>query len=1084
MQRRPSWSAFLVCFCLLLLAAPAFAGSDSLARCDSLLAENQFAAAESCLRSALAEVDSLGEGNSLFAGEVLARLLRAHLSAGGRLDPSCPQLVERLLLLTRSLKGPEHPDTVAAMLLSGQVAERFGNYVAARGNYEQVLAARSAAGWPEDADLAKCLIFLANAKARLGDMAGLDDLYEKALAVVTETEGPETLLVTKVLANYAIYKKRMGDLVGAGELYDRTLKIQIRLNGEDHLDVARTYYNLGNLMVEKGDYPAARADYLKSLDIRERILGPDSSDVARSLTGLALLEKRAADLLQAREYAERAVAIQQRLLPPLHPVTAEALATLATIRSDLGDLESAREILEDVLPAYEKAFGPNNLQGGQIMAEMGLLRQLAGDWPGALEDYRRAEIIYEASDPENDRVAGLLSVHALLLADMGRTREARAMATRSLARREEQLEPTHPARGRSLATLGRCLWQEGNLVGADSLLCRSLGILGPIQEDHFPAYLAARFDLARVRRSRGAISGALDLALAVECGRREALRLTVRGLPERLALIHVDRWPNGLDLAVTMATESQLPPPAIGRIWTEIIRSRALVLDAMAWRCRMTYGPADASTDTLLAALARATRELAGLLVGGPQDASREDLKDQSRDLRRQREQIEQELWLQHPSVLDAARAETVTLAEVAAVLPKDAALVGFFRFERHLRAVVTDTLSDSGKFTDPAYAAFVLSVGRQDPVLVDLGPAQEIDRLVRVWRDEAGSGRQVPGRDAATASAACRRAGIALRQRIWDPLGPHLQGAGTVQIVPDGSLNLVNFDALPSGEDRFLIDENQKIVPLGIERDLVDRPATRPVPGELLAFGAPDFSGSLAPFEFAPLPASADEVGAITALWREWRSGPADDGSVLALLGTEASEAAFKKLAPGFRALHVATHGFYLADGFPRPLPGQRGVGGLKVVGGVDGGNDFQANPMLRSGLVLTSDESPTRVGGEDGILTAAEISVLDLGGVDWVVLSACESGMGEILAGEGVFGLRRAFRIAGAKDLVISLWPLGDDLIRDWMLQLYQAHFSGRLDLVSATREASWAVLASRRGAGLDTHPQTWAGFIACGD
>jgi CHAT domain-containing protein len=299
-------------------------------------------------------------------------------------------------------------------------------------------------------------------------------------------------------------------------------------------------------------------------------------------------------------------------------------------------------------------------------------------------------------------------------------------------------------------------------------------------------------------------------------------------------------------------------------------------------------------------------------------------------------------------------------------------------------------------------------------------------------------------------------------------------------------------------------------------------------VAGELLALGAPDFAadcrtltvtGRPAPDEvlavpaepvpegsangdhdardrlaFSPLPAAAQEVAAIVALWHEVRSAPTatvaasaePDDRTLRLVGRAANEAAFKHFAPEYRALHVATHGFFCDRQVDELVPGRRGVGGLVPAAGSSSLLAGGENPMLLTGLALAGANAgaATEPGSEDGLLTAAEIAALDLSGVDWVVLSACESGVGVTQAGEGVLGLRRAFRIAGARTLVISLWPLGDDDMRDWMLRLYEEHLTAGLDLPRATWSASRTILAERRAAGLDTHPHTWAGFIACGD
>ncbi|NTV03752.1 tetratricopeptide repeat protein, partial [bacterium] len=468
---------------------------------------------------------------------------------------------------------------------------------------------------PDDVELANCLIAFANVRARLGDYDGLGALYERALTIATATTGPRSALAAKVLTNHAIFKKITGDYAAARELHERTLGIQIGLHGEQHPDVARTYYNLGNLLVETGEYGVALDHYRTSLAIREKTLGPDSADTARSLTALALAEKHLADFLPALEHAERAVTILRGQSLERHPQSADALTALASIQSDLGDLDAARASLEQALTIYERAYGPDHLRVGQVIGELGMLGQLAGDLPASLASYRRARGIYEAIDPDHDRVAGILNVEAALLAEMGQLREARDLAARSVANRERALSPDHPALGWSLATLGRCLWLGGETARAQTVLLRALAILGPSRGEVHPIYLAARYDLACVRRLRGATDVALDLALTVERGRRESVRATMSGLPERLALIYASRWPNGLDLAVDIATTGAAATPAITAVWEDLLKSRALVLDEMALRQRTVAASGATVADSLQQALAAATRELAGALV-------------------------------------------------------------------------------------------------------------------------------------------------------------------------------------------------------------------------------------------------------------------------------------------------------------------------------------------------------------------------------------------------------------------------------------------------------------------------------------
>jgi CHAT domain-containing protein len=176
-----------------------------------------------------------------------------------------------------------------------------------------------------------------------------------------------------------------------------------------------------------------------------------------------------------------------------------------------------------------------------------------------------------------------------------------------------------------------------------------------------------------------------------------------------------------------------------------------------------------------------------------------------------------------------------------------------------------------------------------------------------------------------------------------------------------------------------------------------------------------------------------------------------------------------------------VATHGFFLTDACqPAGGPSTRGVGGLT------GERPRQAeNPLLLSGLALAgANRRAVAPDEDDGILTAEEVAALDLSGVEWAVLSACDTGVGEVKAGEGVFGLRRAFQIAGARSIIMSLWSVEDQSTRAWMRALYAARFERNRSTADAVHEASAALLRDRRSKGLGTHPFYWAAFVAAGD
>jgi CHAT domain-containing protein len=206
---------------------------------------------------------------------------------------------------------------------------------------------------------------------------------------------------------------------------------------------------------------------------------------------------------------------------------------------------------------------------------------------------------------------------------------------------------------------------------------------------------------------------------------------------------------------------------------------------------------------------------------------------------------------------------------------------------------------------------------------------------------------------------------------------------------------------------------------------------------------------------------------------------------AAIELTGARATKFAFEAAAPRQRVLHLATHGFFLGDRC-ESASGTRGIGLMGEPGGGASAVMSGDNPLLLSGLALAGANRRESVGtgGDDGILTAEEISALDLSGTEWAVLSACETGVGEVRSGEGVLGLRRAFQVAGARTLIMSLWEVEDTSARQWMRSLYEARLERGAGTAEAVREANLAMLDERRRRRQSTHPFFWGGFVAAGD
>ena len=225
----------------------------------------------------------------------------------------------------------------------------------------------------------------------------------------------------------------------------------------------------------------------------------------------------------------------------------------------------------------------------------------------------------------------------------------------------------------------------------------------------------------------------------------------------------------------------------------------------------------------------------------------------------------------------------------------------------------------------------------------------------------------------------------------------------------------------------------------------------------------------------FPPIPSSRNEAQVVAGLWRQFGADQRVEPAALQMLvGPAATERAFKQTAPGRRILHLATHGFFLGDDCAPVVEGARAVGGLSTSASkpgsaarAAGARAIPENPLLLSGLALAGANRRSAAGADedDGILSAEEVAALNLEGVEWAVLSACDTGLGTVISREGVLGLRRAFQVAGVRTVIMSLWSVDDRATLEWMERLYESRFRGNLSTADAMRDASIRVIRDRR-------------------
>jgi CHAT domain-containing protein len=1054
-----------------------------------------FAAADELDRAAtrLRALEPLPSGSPAVAGEFLSTAAAVRLGKIGTLldndkYPEAEAWARRWVSEAAAKSGPDSLETAHALdaLATALFVVKVAEIPEKRQIAERALAIREKALGPEHLDVARSLYTLGRILWQAGEYKEAKDTWERALAIREKALGPTHAAVRILLANLVAVLTDMGDCAAALPLAVRYVDLLEKAYSPDHAFFGRGLNVLFRAQYCAGNFTEARRVLERSLAIKEKASGPEHASVASDRVNLGQLLLEIGDLTEAKRNYELALPALEKLYGPESAPVADSLGGLARVAASSGDLAAAKALQERAVRNYEKALGPDHPELGMPLINLAITLAKTGEQAKAQPLYERALRLWEQSrGSESSFVAVALVQLAGLLQETGELPKARQLYERALAIQEKTYGPDHST-------------VAGTLRG-----------------------------LAQLRAMTGEPDDAFALALRAEEVGRDHWQLIATTLSEREALAYARERASGLDLALTLAAQKSPPKgpeekPTSRKttrdMWSAVVRSRALVLDEMAARHRSVSASADPQMAHLAETLTSARERLARLAVRGPGTESPERYHKLLDETRQEKERAERALAERSQTFREELARAQIGFDDVAAALPSEAALVAYFRYRRH-----DFTAAKSGSnYAEPVphYLAFVWSHTQTEPVVVSLGSATAIEALVTKVRRQIAQESRAPGRSAKRSEADYRQTGEVLRRAVWSPVSPYLRDARSVFIVPDGALHLVNFAALPSGQSSYLLETGPRIHYLSAERDLVPAGGQEKKGLGLLAIGAPAFQetglfAALRPqkheaqesaqvfapgtssastyrglrsacenfqtMQFEALSASAREASDVAALWRRpGRTLRGAASNAIQLTGAAASESAFKQQAQGKRVLHLATHGFFLGDKCASAL-----ASGEKPSRDVSASSPGE-NPLLLSGLALAgaNHRQAARPDEEDGILTAEEIAALDLSGVEWAVLSACDTGIGEVKAGEGVLGLRRAFEVAGARTLILSLWPVEDQAARDWMHRLYRARLVLGFTTIDAVHQANLKTLRQRRAAGQSTHPFYWAGFVAAGD
>ncbi len=1027
--------------------------------------------------------------------------------------PAAIKVWRQRLALVRQIVGSEYTEAVAGSLeLLAQLYEDNDDFAGAarawrdaadsRAGFQgkehwKVTDARLARGRAEKRQamspeqrlqLQECdrLRALAFRHYKMKDYAGATEVQRRALPLLGQVWGEESPEMATGLDTLGFFAQMGQDMPEARRHYARALEMRRRLLGE-HPDTARSHRALGTVLNALGDRAGELREHERGLAIFRKTLGDEHRETQIAMESVASVAAVLGDVGSARAAHEGLVRLRRKLSGPTSPELARALVLYGNSELHVGNAAAGRPLLEEALGIYRAQPRPMPAETADCLASL-------------------ATCYFVLKDAERERQS-LEEAYALRRDALG-DGHPDTMATRlALARLRRGGDPqsAYDEYGKVVAACRVAAGSEWTLIRALVELSEAALRLGrPDQaRDHVEEALAVTRALPPAKLGPTSLSQLeVRLAFIAAAQKRwdEAITLLDRtrraqkqfqsrglsGLPEADQLTYLslaDRFQFQQAASLALANRDNPGLAAASAAW--VINGKGATLEVLADRAVALRTASDPKVAEQVGQWQAARRALAALALRPvPADAAEArrkevaDLAGRERELARRIAEAGGRL---------PPRGEWVELEQVRQAMAADAVLVEIARVYTYTPWVP----GNASWWHEPHYVAWVVPpAGGAAVRVVDLGPAEPIEQAVTAVRTAFAEAPKIVQRDGEPeAEKEVRKPLAALARLVLEPLRPHLAGAREWVLGPDAALWLVPWAALPDDGEHY-VAERVVVRYVNSGRDLLPHApfAGRVQPPVLLA--DPDYD-----FTATDTAAPGPEVRALPASVklpkvRRLPSSAAEAKEVLPrleryagakarlLTDAQAQEAALKRFANA-RALVLSTHGFFAEDAADlRPSAlGEIGPGALQPDRPLE-------NPLLRCGLMLAgcNRRDVARAGADDGVLTGLEIVDLDLRGCDLVVLSACETALGQVRIGEGVAGLRQAFQIAGARSVVASLWQVPDRATALLMADLFDGLADGQPP-GRALQAAQRRCIVARRDAEAAAHPFFWAAFTVTG-
>jgi tetratricopeptide (TPR) repeat protein len=1017
------------------------------------------------------------------------------------------------LEITKNNFGEDHTNYAVVLRNIAFLYQSMGRYRDALPIIKQVLAILEINNEQEIPNYGQDLETTAELFIAVGEYKNALPYYLDAINHVISTEGKENAHYTSLLNSISDLYMSLKDYKKAYEISAETLEYTERIFGEDHFKYAIALNRLAYLGVIFGHYNESWKIHLRALKIVPKNIGNKSFDQGIILSRIARSMKKMVDLQDALPWYIDAMEETKNYYRKEHSEYLNRLEELGTTYHELGQYENTLKIYLEVVGIKEKVFGKNDSRYAMSLNNLAKLFEDLGEYKKSLTYLLNAKEIIEQDTGATQLDYGIiLNNVAAIYIRTNETQKALSLLNESLEIHEHILGKEDAKNAHILNNIAVLYQGMGEYQKALPIRLEALKLIENNWGKEHPSYAKYLYNLAFLYETIDKIDKALPLYL-------ESLKITERTLGKRhsdyglfltkIALL----YNNSGDYQAAIPLLLNANKNTLIRI-EDIFNFRSEAEKKLFLRKVMYYFDFQQSFDINSGNQSGQITELnlnnqylqKGLLANSSRSVFKSvtnsgnaetkktylNFQEVKHTLSRQyslpindrflntdslenlSNTLESELVKHSSELADFKTMTKTTWQDVQSQLKSGQAAIEFSHFRYYNKEWTDSTL----------YVAYLIKPESKNPEVIYLFEEKALDPLIE--GKTSYDNKKKPIKLYFFKSALKE-----LYQLIWQPLEPYLEGVEDVFISPSGKLHQIAFAALPDSAGELLVNK-YNLNTMNSTGSLVlndDPPEFTPAsfaggitynfkpqtgekadtaiisvynPKELLSKDTlRNNSGST----WGLLPGTRTEVNALSALYKQ----QGYDNTVFSgNIPTETWLKGMDENSP--KVLHLATHGFFFEN-----AKGNKNTYSLRDKPIYTLAND----PLMRSGLIMAHANYAWANGSnpyeeEDGILTAYEISHMNLQNTDLVVLSACETGLGDISGSEGVYGLQRAFRMAGVDYIIMSLWAVPDIETGEFMQQFYTYWLNGisiRKAFTKTQREMSTIYHNS---------PKKWAGFV----